>query len=96
MKVEVKILLQISMNSINNSWDSIKLTFVSVPKVRKKMKEKGKQEKKNMRMNASKENTPIYIHMYIYTHPWAYKYIFIQIHKCKYTNYSLFKSDSAF
>ena len=67
MKVEVKILLQISMNSINNSWDSIKLTFVSVPKVRKKMKEKSKQEKKHENEYIKGKHTNIYPYVYIHT-----------------------------
>ena len=62
-----------------------RLIFIEVPLVRTKMKEKGKREKKNVRLQ-SKENILIYIHMYIYTHP----------HIFTYTQYVLFKSDSAF
>ena len=39
-----------------------------------KMREKGKQEKKSLRMNKSKENTLIYMHMYIHTQ--TYKQIY--------------------
>ena len=46
-----------------------RLIFVVFPKVRTKLNEKGKREKKqtNMRMNKPKENTLIYMQMYIYT-----------------------------
>ena len=45
------------------------LIFILFPQVRTKMRKKGKREKKNMRMDKSKENTLMYIQMYIYTHP---------------------------
>ena len=41
-----------------------RLIFIVVPQVRTKMREKGKRKRK-MRMNKSKENTLIYIQMYI-------------------------------
>ena len=59
------------MNSVNIGWDSTTsqkhLIFIVVSQVRTKMREKGKQEKKSLRMNKSKENTLIYMHMYIHT-----------------------------
>ena len=48
--------------------------FIVVPQVRTKLLEKGEQEKNNMRMDKSKENTLIYIHIYLCTHPRTYKY----------------------
>ena len=51
------------------------LIFIVVPQVRTKMREKGKCEKNNIGMDKSKENTLIYIHMYIYTHSRTYKHI---------------------
>ena len=55
-----------------------RLIFIVVPPVRTKMKEKGKR-KNPARMDKSKENTIIYIDMYMYTHPQTYK------HKYRYT-----------
>ena len=43
-----------------------RLIFVVFPEVRTKLNEKGKREK-NIRMNKPKENTLIYMQMYIYT-----------------------------
>ena len=47
-------------------------------------------------MDKSKENTLMYIHMYIYTHPRTDKHMQIQIHIFTYTHYVLFKLDSVF
>ena len=44
------------------------LKFPVAPQVRMKIRETGKQEKKNMRVDKSKENTLKYFHMYIYTY----------------------------
>ena len=49
------------------------LILIVVLQVRTKMIEKGKREK--MGMHRSKENTLIYIHIFIYTHPRIYKHI---------------------
>ena len=60
MKVEVKILLQTNMDSINNGWESTKRAEMLLRK-------KGKREKENIRMDKSTENTLI-IFICIYTH----------------------------
>ena len=52
-----------------------RLIFIVISRVGTKMREKGNREKKNMGMDKSKENTLIYIHMYIYTHSRTYKHI---------------------
>ena len=62
-----------------------RLTFIVALQIRTKMREKGKRQENNkkkdkkhpkdMRMDKSKENTLMYIHMYICTHPRTYKYI---------------------
>ena len=56
-----------------------RLIFIVVPQFRTKMREKGKREK-NRKMDKSKENTLIYMHMYICTHPRTYKHVKIHIH----------------
>ena len=77
------------MNSINNGWDSTKQAetpyFHYGPSGQNENERKGyskqnKKNKKNMGMNKSKENTLIYMHVYICTHLWTYKHIQIQIH----------------
>ena len=86
------------MNSIINGWNSTKqaegLIFIVLPQVRTNIREKGKREK-NMKMGKSKENTLIFIVMYMHLHQWTHKHIYIQIHRCTYT-YLLSKSDGAF
>ena len=58
-----------------------RLIFTVVFQVRSKMREKGKrQKKKNMRMDKSKENTIIYMHMHIYTHMDMQTYINTDTH----------------
>ena len=65
------------MNSISNFWDSTKReeTPYSHRGPSSQNEEKRVNEKKGMRMDKSKGNTLIYIHMYIYTHPQTYKHI---------------------
>ena len=70
------------MNSINIVWDSTKLAETSYFHCGPEIREKGilgkKEKKKNskFRMINSKENTLTYMHMYIYTHPRTFKYIY--------------------
>ena len=52
-----------------------RLIIIVFPQAKTKMREKGKREKKNTRMDKSKESTLIYIHMYIYTHPRTYRHM---------------------
>ena len=79
MKVEVKILLQTNMGSINNGWESTKWAETLLRK-------KGEREKENIRMDKSTENTLIYIYMYIHTHTHGHKtYIHINTHVHIYT-----------
>ena len=75
-----------------------RLIFIVVPQVRTNMREKSRrgQKQKYMRRDKSKENTLIYIHMYICTHPRTYKHIYTQIHICTYTHYLLFKQIALF
>ena len=75
IKVEVEILLETNMNSINNGWDCTKQ-----PELPYFHCEKRTNEKKIMKMYKTKENTLIHIQMYVYTQPWTYKHINIQIH----------------